>query len=75
MPEGFAVKKCLGDNGALIAWNRRGGLPKEKNSMRSLVLRKSANVSAPSLTPKFRSMNLITLPKSSGELLINPAGV
>ncbi len=65
MLDGFACKKYFADSGALIAWNGRGGLLRKKNSLRSLKLRESAKVSAPSPIAKFRSMNLATLPKSS----------
>ena len=36
MLDGFASRKYLADNGALIAWNGRGGSPREKNSARSV---------------------------------------
>src|SRR5271165_6094141 len=57
------TEKYLADNGALIGVKVRGGWSKEKNSMRSSMPRASASVSAPSMIPKFRSMNLIILPK------------
>ena len=58
MSDGFAFKKYFADNGALIGLERARRIAKEKNSLRSLKLRESANVSAPSIIPKFRSMNL-----------------
>ena len=63
-PDGFALRKCLADNGALVGGTGAGDRPKKKTLVRSVVLRKSANVSAPSRIPE-----LVNEPDHTTEVL------